>query len=91
MRRTVEWIVPALLGAVVLGLWQVCVRAYDVPAYVLPGPLAIWVALADNFPSLMASLWTTLRVTLEAFGFAVIAGVSLAIVFSQSKIIETAL
>jgi NitT/TauT family transport system permease protein len=91
MRRSLEWIVPALLGVIVLGIWQLAVRAYDVPAYVLPGPSAIWTALADNFPSLMASLWATFRVTLEAFAVAVAAGVMLAIIFSQSRVIETAL
>lgn len=91
MRRAVEWFVPALLGAIVLGVWEAAVRAYDVPPYVLPGPSAIWVAFTDNFSSLMASLWTTFRVTLEAFAIAVAAGVALAIVFSQSKTIEAAL
>jgi NitT/TauT family transport system permease protein len=91
MKRSLEWIVPALLGVIVLGIWQLAVRAYDVPAYVLPGPSAIWTALADNFPSLMASLWATFRVTLEAFAVAVAAGVMLAIIFSQSRVIETAL
>jgi NitT/TauT family transport system permease protein len=91
MRRSLEWIVPVLLGAIVLGLWQAAVRLYDVPAYVLPGPSAIWAALTDNFPSLMASLWATLRVTLEAFAIAVVAGVALAIIFSQSRAVETAL
>ncbi len=91
MKRTFEWIVPALLGAIILGLWQLSVRAYDVPAYVLPSPSAIWAALEENFPSLMHSLWTTLRVTVEAFAIAVVAGVALAIAFSQSKAIETAL
>ena len=59
--------------------------------YVLPGPMAIWVALVANFGSLMVSLWTTLSITLEAFVLAVIGGVALAVLFSQSKLIETAL
>ena len=91
MRRSFEWLVPAFVGMLVLGLWQISVRLYDVPAYVLPSPSAIWGAFVDNFPSLMASLWTTLRVTIEAFAIAVAAGVVLAAVFSQSKVIEAAL
>jgi NitT/TauT family transport system permease protein len=39
----------------------------------------------------MASLWTTLRITLLAFLLAVITGVALAIAFSQSRIVEMAL
>ncbi len=39
----------------------------------------------------MASLWTTLRITLLAFALAVVSGVALAILFSQSRIVEMAL
>src|SRR5215471_5140864 len=91
MNRSLEWVIPALLGVIMLALWEAAVRAYDVPPFILPAPSAIWAALIDNFQSLMASLWATLRVTLEAFATAVIAGVALAILFAQSKAIEAAL
>jgi len=91
MNRSLEWVIPALLGVIMLALWEAAVRAYDVPPFILPAPSAIWAALTDNFQSLMASLWATLCVTVEAFATAVIAGVALAILFSQSKAIETAL
>jgi NitT/TauT family transport system permease protein len=64
------------------------VRVYAVPQFVLPGPLAIGAALIADFSSLMASLWTTLRITVLAFALAAISGVALAILFSQSRIIE---
>jgi NitT/TauT family transport system permease protein len=67
------------------------VRHFIVPVFGLPAPSAIWTALVENFASLMASLWTTLRVTLEAFALAVLGGVALAILFSQSRAIENAL
>ncbi len=61
------------------------------PRYVLPSPFAIWQALLGDFPSLMASLWTTLKITLLAFVLAVAGGVALAILFSQSRIVEAML
>jgi NitT/TauT family transport system permease protein len=91
MNRLLQYATPAILGVIVLALWEFVVRHFDVPPYVLPAPSAIGIAFADNFSSLMASLWTTLRVTLEAFALAVAGGVALAILFSQSKIIENAL
>lgn len=90
MRRALDYLIPALVGAIALGFWQFLVRLNDVPVYVLPGPVAIWSAFVGNFSSLMDSLWTTLRVTLEAFVLALAGGVALAIVFSQSKTIERA-
>lgn len=79
------------LGLALLVLWQFLVRHYAVPLYVLPAPTDIGAAFAGDFSSLMASLWTTLRVTLEAFVLAVLGGVALAILFSQSRLIENAL
>ena len=54
----------------------------------LPPPSAIWDALIVDFPSLMASLWTTLSITLMAFALALVSGVALAVLFSQSRIVE---
>jgi NitT/TauT family transport system permease protein len=84
-------LLPALLGLAVLGLWEALVAVYQIPRFVLPPPSAIWQALIDDFPSLMASLWTTLRITLLAFLLAVVSGVALAIAFSQSRLVEMAL
>src|SRR4029079_7543890 len=89
--RLLRMLLPALLGVAVLGLWEALVAAYQIPRFVLPTPSAIWQALIDDFPSLMASLWTTLRITLLAFVLALISGVALAIAFSQSRIVEMAL
>ena len=78
----------AILWIVVLGTWEVLVRIYAVPQFVLPGPSAIGNALIADFPSLMASLWTTLRITVLAFMLAAVSGIALAILFSQSRVIE---
>jgi NitT/TauT family transport system permease protein len=89
--RLTRSLVPILFGLAVLAAWELLVAAYDVPRYVLPGPIAIVQALIADFPSLMASLWTTLRITLIAFALAVIGGVALAVLFSQSRLVEMAL
>ena len=91
MSAALKYAVPVALGIAVLALWEFLVRHYDVPVYVLPAPSAIWAALVENFASLMQSLWTTLSVTLEAFALALIGGVAIAVLFSQSRAIETAL
>jgi len=89
--RTLRMLLPVALGIAVLLLWEALVAAYQVPRFVLPPPSAIWAALIADFPSLMASLWTTLRITLLAFALAVASGVALAVLFSQSRIVEMAL
>jgi NitT/TauT family transport system permease protein len=91
MNALLRYATPLVLGIAVLALWEFLVRTLNVPPYVLPAPSVIAAAFADNFSSLMTSLWTTLGVTLEAFVLAVAGGVALAVLFSQSKAIENAL
>jgi len=91
MSGVLKYVLPAAVGIFVLGLWEFLVRFFDVSPFVLPAPSAIAAALASDLPSLMVSLWTTLRVTLEAFALAVAGGVTLAVLFSQSRLIENAL
>jgi len=84
-------LLPGALGLAVLFAWETMVAAYQIPRFVLPAPSAIWEALIADFPSLMTSLWTTLRITLLAFALAVATGVALAVLFSQSRMVEMAL
>jgi NitT/TauT family transport system permease protein len=91
MSRALRIAIPFAFGVLVLALWEGLVAAYRVPQFLLPAPSAILTALISDFPSLMASLWTTLSITLMAFALAVVSGVALAVLFSQSRIVETML
>ena len=51
----------------------------------------IWRSLIDDFATLAPSLWLTLVITMEAFTLAVVGGVALAVLFSQSRLLELAL
>jgi len=84
-------LLPLIVGIAVILAWEAIVAAYRIPRFVLPPPSAIAQALIGDFPSFMISLWTTLRVTLLAFFLAVVSGVVLAVLFSQSRMVEMAL
>ncbi|GGG50747.1 ABC transporter permease [Caldovatus sediminis] len=86
-----RWAAPGLLGLAVLALWEGLVRAYAVPDYVLPGPVAIARALAADWPLLSASLLVTLEVAALALVAAVSVGGLLAVLFAQSRWVERAL
>lgn len=91
MKAALKFIVPLAIGIAVLAVWEISVRAYDVPLFVLPPPSAIAAALTENFASLMQSLGNTLTITLQACLVAFAAGTLLAVLFSQSKLAELAL
>ena len=82
---------PTLLGLLGLGLWEGAVRAFGVPPYVLPGPVAIAGALREDWALLWPSALVTLRVALLALVVAVASGGSLAVLFAQSRALERAL
>jgi NitT/TauT family transport system permease protein len=84
-------IVPMAIGLMFLAFWEFGVRYFGVSKFVLPPPSAIASALVDDYASLAASLWNTLRVTLEAFFAAMVLGVLLAVLFAQSRLFEMSL
>jgi NitT/TauT family transport system permease protein len=91
MNAALKYIVPFVVGAAALAFWEYRVHASGISPLVLAAPSDIWAAFTGNFEFLMSALWTTLRVTLLAFSFAIAGGVAVAILFSQSRIIEFAL
>jgi NitT/TauT family transport system permease protein len=75
----------------VLLAWEGLVRVRGIPPYILPAPSLVAVTLWRDLPSLLPSLWFTLRITVGALLLAIAGGVALAAVFALSRRIETAL
>ena len=84
-------IVPLLVFAAALGLWEWIVAAKQIPPYVLPAPSAIFAKLIADRALLFSSLTVTLGVTLKALAIATLCGVALALLLAQSKWLERAL
>lgn len=78
-----RWLSP-LLALAALALWEILVRLFAVPAYLLPGPLAILAAAAADAPGLGAALLATLAVTAAALVAASLLGVALAAAMAAS-------
>ena len=84
-------IAPVVVGFLALAFWEWIVWFKQIPHYVLPGPLLIARTLVDDWATLSGSLWITLRITAAALIAAVTVGVTLAVLFTQSKWLEMAL
>jgi NitT/TauT family transport system permease protein len=79
---------PVAVGALLLGLWQWAVTAYEVPSYLVPSPLLVARTLVQDWALLSKSLVFTLELTLAALAAAVVLGVAMAFVFVQNRVIE---
>ena len=86
----VGYAVPALTLGLGLLAWEGLVRYFAIPPYLLPAPSLIIATLITDWPTLSASLWVTLSITLKALLIAVIGSVALAIIFAQSRLVERA-
>ena len=82
---------PLVIGVLVLALWEFAVRWNEIPHYVLPGPILVGQTLVADWGTLSSSLWVTLKITFMALAAAIVVGVTLAVLFSQSKWLEMAL
>src|SRR5690606_20241366 len=79
-----------LLIALVLAGWEIACRAFAVPAYLLPPPRAVAVALAERAPLLLASTAATFWMALQALLVAFVLGGGLALAVSLNRSAEQA-
>ncbi|MBW4710090.1 ABC transporter permease [Roseobacter sp. YSTF-M11] len=86
--QTGRWILPVLVLAVMLVLWDRVVVWNEIPHYILPGPGLVFTTLIEDWPILFDALLVTVQITLMALAVAVIGGVGLAVLFTQSRLVE---
>jgi NitT/TauT family transport system permease protein len=83
-----KWILPVIVMSLTVYGWDLLVRVNEIPHYILPGPGRVWSTLLNDWPILFDALLVTLQITLMALAVAVIGGVGLAVLFTQSRLVE---
>jgi putative hydroxymethylpyrimidine transport system permease protein len=79
IRRTYG--LAALFALAMIGAWEVIVRVANIPAYLLPAPSGVVVALKQDWTRYLApAMWVSLREVLIGFAIAAVLGIGLAIV-----------
>ena len=89
--RLLRVLLPIVVLALGVLLWELVVRIGDIPPYVLPSPGLVFSTLVSDRAVLLASLLVTLTTTLEGFLLAAVGGVGLAVLFNQSRLVEYSL
>ncbi len=88
MRR---WWPPFLLLAGAVGIWELVVRAADVPDYLFPAPSAVASSLSDDAGLLGSATWVTVREIVLGYLLAVAVALAIAIVLHFSAALRRAL
>ncbi|WP_017884140.1 ABC transporter permease [Leucobacter sp. UCD-THU] len=78
--RRVPWLAPVLTLVLLVVLWEVAVRAAEIPRFLLPAPSAVWDSMIENWNVLMKHAGVTLLETMIGFVLSVVVGVALAVV-----------
>ena len=89
--KVARWTLPSLVLVLAVLAWHLYVTIWDVPHYILPGPLMVARTMVEDWALLWPAMLITGRLTLLALLFAVIGGVGLAVAFTQSKWAELSL
>ena len=84
-----RWWPPFGLLLVVLAVWQVWVWWFDWPGFFMPAPSDVAGAIASDGDRLLAATLRTGIASLAGFTASLVAGVLIAIVFSQSRLVRS--
>ena len=86
--RVLRIVLPIIVFALVVFCWDLLVRAFAIPPYVLPSPGLVLATLVADAGLLWRSLLVTLTLTFEGFLLAAIGGTLLAIAFNQWRLVD---
>ncbi len=86
-----KWLMPFIVFVLTIYLWNEIVTVNGIPHYILPDPGLVAMTLLEDLQLMMSALQVTLKITLLALAVAVIGGVGLAVLFTQSRFIEMSL
>ena len=89
--RIARFALPVAVLVLALGLWELICVIGEIEHYILPRPsLVVWTLFAD-WAILFQALLNTLKIMLLSLSLAVVGGVGLAVIFSQSRWVEMSL
>ncbi len=80
---------PVWLLVLLLVLWDLAVRVFSIPPYLIPPPAAVVKQLATDWPMLLAQCMPTLYATLGGFIASALIGVPLAMWIAYSRTVES--
>ncbi len=88
LEKVGKWTLPLIVFVIAIFIWDRIVVINEIPHYILPGPGLVLETLIKDWAMLFEALLVTVQITLMALAVAVIGGVGLAVLFTQSRLVE---
>jgi len=80
---------PFWLVVMLIVLWDVFIRAFKIPPYLIPNPLSVAKQLVAEWPMLWRETLPTLYATLGGFALSALIGVPIAMWIAYSRLVES--
>lgn len=84
-----RYVMPILVFIIVIALWELCVKMFNISLYILPAPSKILKAIIDNFDVLWMHSMVTLEESLIGLGISTVLAILIAIGMDMSKTFKT--
>jgi NitT/TauT family transport system permease protein len=85
------WLPPIIAMILLLAVWIGLIRWKDTPPVIAPSPGDVLNGIRDNAGDLLTALWSTCQDAFLGLLLSIVIGVALAVVMSQSKLLERAI
>lgn len=80
---------PMWLIVMLIALWDLGIRLFGIPPYLVPNPLSVVKMLFSEWPMLMREALPTLYATLGGFALSALVGVPIAMWIAYSRVVES--
>src|SRR5215510_10726442 len=83
------WMRPILLILILLVVWDLAIRIFRIPPYLIPAPEAVVKQLIVEWPRLWRESLVTTYATLGGFALSVAFGIPMALLIAYSRTVES--
>lgn len=90
-RKWMERLSPLVLLVLIVLLWELICRAFNVSEFIFPSPSAIWTKLLEFHSVIAQHAWRTFWVTMVGFAISIVVGVLLGFLIGSSRLAYTAI
>jgi NitT/TauT family transport system permease protein len=83
------WMRPILLVVILLVVWDLAIRLFRIPPYLIPAPEAVVKQLVAEWPKLWRESLVTTYATLGGFALSIAFGIPMALLIAYSRTVES--
>ena len=83
------WLRPVLLIVILMGVWDLVIRVFGIPQYLIPTPMQVAQQVVKEWPTLIRESAVTTWATLGGFALSIVFGIPVAMLIAYSRAVES--